>query len=228
MTNGDNTQDCLYLFIDEAGTFDFSHNGTKHFTLSAMSAKRPFLWESPLIALKYDLMERGLVPEIKYFHASEDRQVVRNEVFNIISDNLTDFHIDSVIIEKRKTGPALQAVEKFYPRMLSYLLRYVLQPQFLQGCANIIVITDRIPINSKRKAVEKSVKQTLTAMLPSHVNYKVLHHESMSCIGLQVVDYCNWAIFRKWRDNDLRSYSLISGAIRTEFDIFRNGTTYYY
>lgn len=198
MTNGDNTQDCLYLFIDEAGTFDFSHNGTKYFTLSAMSAKRPFLWEAPLIALKYDLMEKGLVPEIKYFHASEDRQVVRNEVFNIISDNLTEFHIDSVIIEKRKTGPALQVVEKFYSRMLNYLLRYVLQPQFLQGCANIIVITDRIPINSKRKAVEKSVKQTLTA------------------------------IFRKWRDNDLRSYGLISGAIRSEFDIFRNGANYYY
>jgi hypothetical protein len=92
----------------------------------------------------------------------------------------------------------------------------------------VIVFTDRIPVNRKRKAVEKAVKMTLVEMLPKAVRYRVLHHESKSNFDLQIADYCNWAVYRKWSLLDERSYELIRSAVRSEFDIFRNGTTLYY
>ncbi len=216
----------LYVFLDEAGDFNFSVTGTKFFTFTTITKTRPFPWDTPLISLKYDLIEVGL--DIEYFHAAEDRQAVRDKVFTIIGNNLGNLRIDSLVIEKRKTGPTLQVLEKFYPRMIGYLLRYVLDPKNLKDFSEVIVITDSIPVSRKREAVEKAVKQTLSKMLPTGTKYRVLHHASKSCVGLQIADYCNWAIFRKLERQDLRSYELIRSGIRSEFDIFRPGMKYYY
>lgn len=216
----------LYVFLDEAGDFNFSVTGAKFFTLTTITKTRPFSWDAPLISLKYDLIEVGL--DMEYFHAAEDRQAVRVRVFAIITSNIGNLRIDSLIVEKPKTGPAFQVVEKFYPRMIGYLIRYVLEPRNLSEYAEVIVITDSIPVSRKREAIEKAVKQTLSRMLPPGTRYKLLHHASKSCAGLQIADYCNWAIFRKWERGDLRSYNLIRSGIQSEFDIFRSGRKYYY
>jgi hypothetical protein len=216
----------LYVFLDEAGDFNFSLTGTRFFSITTITNIRPFPWDASLMSLKYDLIEVGL--DIEYFHAAEDRRAVRDKVFVIIANDLTDLRIDSLIVEKPKTGPALQVLERFYPRMIGYLLRYVLDPKNLRDFEEVIVITDSIPVSRKREAVEKAIKQTLSKMLPSGTKYRILHHASKSCVGLQITDYCNWAIFRKWEKQDLRSYELIRSGIRSEFDIFKSGPRHYY
>ncbi|MBE9503683.1 MAG: hypothetical protein IME96_05860 [Proteobacteria bacterium] len=35
-------ENTLYMFIDEGGNFDFSPKGTKYFTLTCLTEKRPF------------------------------------------------------------------------------------------------------------------------------------------------------------------------------------------
>ena len=216
----------VYIFLDEGGNFDFSATGTAWFTLTAVTKSRPFHSHADLTQLKYDLLEAD--KNIEYFHATEDKQAVRNKVFGIITKHLDNLKIDSVVVEKRKVGPALRPVDKFYPRMLGYLLRFVIQGISWQGISNVIVITDQLPVKKYRKAVEKATKITLSEMLPSAVKYRVLHHDSKSNFGLQIADYCNWAIYRKWDGDDKRSYTLIERAIRSEFEIFQWGRTYYY
>jgi Protein of unknown function (DUF3800) len=216
----------LYVFLDEAGNLSFDLNGTRYFSLTSITLERPFYIYQPLADLKYDLMEAGL--EIEYFHASEDAQQVRDKVFQIIGIYISAFRIDSLIIEKRKTGPALQTDEKFYPKMVGYLLRYVLEHVPLNDFSHVFIITDRIPLARKKKAIEKAIKTVLAEMLPEGANYRIFHHDSKSNFCLQMVDYCNWAIYRKWDRQDMRSYVLIQKAIKSEFDIFRKGATYYY
>jgi hypothetical protein len=65
-------------------------------------------------------------------------------------------------------------------------------------------------------------------MLPRGVTYSVLHHDSKSNFGLQIADSLTWAVYRKWDRNDTRSYDLIRKFVRSEFDIFRTGTAFYY
>lgn len=216
----------LYIFLDEAGNLDFSVKGTKYFQLAALTKERPFNAYKELTELKYDLVEVGT--NLEYFHASENAQPVRNRVFDIIQRNLDGVQIDALIVEKRKTGPALQPVERFYPQMLGYLLRYILGQYDLSRFKEVIVITDALPLKKKKEAIEKAIRQTLAHMLPVNARYRVLHHESKSNLDLQIADYCNWALFRKWKDNDLRSYQVIAPAVRSEFDIFRTGTRSYY
>ena len=216
----------LYIFLDEAGNLDFSSNGTRYFLLSSVTKERPFYTCSDLIELKYDLVEAGM--NIEYFHASEDTQAVRNKVFDIICQNLGGIRVDSLVVEKRKTGPALRTEERFYPEMLGYLLRYVLNGFNLSKYTEIIVFTDRLPVQRKRKAVEKTIKLTLAAMLPSQVRYRIFHHDSKSNYDLQIADYCNWAIYRKWDKCDTRSYDLIRAVVKSEFEIFQTGGRIYY
>jgi hypothetical protein len=215
-----------YIFLDEGGNFDFSDGGTAWFSLTAVTKYRPFKCYPRLIDRRYDLLEDG--NNIEYFHASHDLQVVRNEVFDVIEKNISSLRIDSVLVNKRKVGPALYPVEKFYPQMLGYLLRYVIDAVKRDGASEVIVITDQIPVRKKRQTVVKAVKATLSGMLTKDMRYRILHHSSRSNIGLQIADYCNWAIFRKWSSNDYRSYNLIRKAIRSEFDIFGVGKRLYY
>jgi hypothetical protein len=211
----------LYIFLDEAGNFDFSSTGTKYFLIGSITKERPFEACKQLTDLKYDLVESGL--DIEYFHASEDRQNTRNKVFSIIKNNLPGVRYDALIVEKSKTNKELHALEKFYPTMLANLLRHVLSQHDLNVFSEVIVFTDRIPVNKKRSSVEKAVKQTLKSVLPAQVEYRVFHHDSKSNFDLQISDYFNWAVYRKWERSDSRSFGVIQDSVLSEIEFQYEG-----
>ena len=212
----------LYIFLDEAGNLDFSKNGTRYFVLGGITKERPFHAYKEMTELKYDLVERRM--DLEYFHAAEDNQATRNQVFDIIEKNLADVAVDAIIVEKQKVAKALHADEQFYPKVLGTLLREILRQYPLAEFAEVIVFTDSLPVQRKRAAVEKGVKMTLTAMLPATVRYRVLHHASKSNMDLQIADYCTWAIYRKWNIQDVRSFQRIKTAVRREWDVLQAGT----
>lgn len=208
----------LYIFLDEAGNFDFTPTGTKYFLFGAVVKERPFSAYKDLTELKYDLVEIGT--DIEYFHASENAQPVRNRVFEIIQRNLAGIRVDSLVIEKGKTAPELRAVEEFYPHMLGRLLRFILAQHDLAAFKEVLVFTDRVPVHKKRDAIEKTIKSTLSRVLPATARYRLLHHESKSNFDLQIADYCTWALYRKWNGGDARSYEHIRPAVTSESEIF--------
>lgn len=216
----------LYIFLDEAGNLDFSKTGTKYFLLGALTKERPFHAYKELTELKYDLAELGL--DLEYFHASENAQPVRDRVFDVIRRNLNGVRIDALVAEKRKTEPGLQKEEAFYPRMIGYLLKYILGQHDLSAFKEVLVFTDAIPIRKKRGTIEKIIKTTLANLLPPSALYRVIHHESKSNLDLQIADYCTWALYRKWNGGDARSFRHIESAVTSEFDIFKTGKVEYY
>lgn len=218
--------DKLYIFLDESGNLDFSETGTRYFILTSLTIERPFAGYNELIDLRYDLVEFGF--DIESFHATEDRQPVRDKVFGVINTNLNEYRFDALVVEKRKTGPALQKDTAFYPRMVGYLIKYIIQNIDISRYEEVIVFTDTIPLNRKRRAIEGETKKVLKELMPKEKVFQVMHHSSGSNICLQIVDYCCWAIFRKWERNDERSYVLIQDGLYSEFEIFKIGTRFYY
>ena len=217
----------LYVFLDEAGNFDFSRKGTHFFVLSGLSMIRPFPFLPRLSDLKYNLWEEQV--QIEYFHASEDNQRTRDAVLNILGSHIEQFRLDSVIVEKPKTNPTLQHnTGIFYKKVLDILLCYILEVH-KKRFDEAIIVTDKIPVEKKRKEIEKAIKLTLADWSRAHGNrYEVLHFASKSDMNLQVVDYLNWAVFKKWERNDVRSYDLIKDCVKSEFEVFKNGKNLYY
>jgi hypothetical protein len=209
----------LYIFLDEAGNFDFSDQGTPYFIFCSVSKKRPFAAYRALADLKYDLVEKGL--GIEYFHAADDKQDVRNSVFAIIQDRLEGCDIDSTIIRKQAVPEKDRAIEIFYPHYLGLHLKALLQKVDWAKTGEVIVFTDRIPLARKVKAVEKAARHTLKQCLPQGNQYRIFHHQSKSNFDLQIADYCTWAVQRKWTRDDARSFNTISTAVRSEYEVYQ-------
>ncbi len=74
---------CAYIFLDEAGNFDFSPKGTRYFVLTSVSTRRPFAPHAPMDDYKHDCLEFGL--DTEYFHCAEDNPRVRRRVFELIA-----------------------------------------------------------------------------------------------------------------------------------------------
>jgi hypothetical protein len=202
-----------YLFLDEAGNFDFGPAGTRHLILGCVSMRRPFLPARELLDLKYDLIEGGN-PQLSHFHASEDRQAVREAFLGLVGRHLDALTIDFLIIEKPLAVSGLQSAQALYPWALAKLLRPILRE--LPRTGPVHVFTDRVPVNNRRESTEKAIKLTLAKFPPTDAPFQVVHHESRTNLNLQVADYATWAAFRKWERGDPRSYDRLRTAVRSE------------
>ncbi|WP_206613405.1 DUF3800 domain-containing protein [Parahaliea mediterranea] len=213
--------DTVYIFLDEGGNFDFSEKGSKYFTLTCIARTRPFLLNGALDSYKYDLLEFG--QDREHFHCAEDNVHVRRRVFEQISGHADTLRVYSLVIPKSKTVVPIRREQEFYPQMLGFLLRDVLLKESAPHVKEVIVVTDTIPLNKKRRAIEKGVKTVLANVLPKREVFRVLHHDSRSHYGLQIADYCNWAIYRKWERGDLEFYEAIRPMIYSEFVMWGEG-----
>lgn len=214
----------LYIFLDESGNFDFSPGGTSYFVLTALSTTDPEEMAPALYRLKHELILAGR--DIEYFHATEDQQVVRDQVFDILAGGT--YELDAIIVEKAKTHPPLRDEARFYPMMCRYLLQYALRRYQWRGFESFVIFTDALNVKRKREAIQKGLKEGLRSVVGRGKAFRLLHHASKSHPYLQAVDYCNWAVYVKWERGELRPYQMIREKLRSEFEIFREGAMRYY
>ena len=210
----------VYIFLDESGNLDFSPNGTKYFVLTAVSMKRPFAMNQALDSYKYDCIENGI--DVEYFHCYHDSKRVRRTVFGLINDCPHSIVVDCLVIEKSAISTELQVARRFYPAMFAQLINLTMNEiaRDLDSKDEVIVISDTVPINRGRRAVESSVQTTLASAMP-RVKHSIRHHQSRSHYGLQIADYCSWSIFRKWEMGDSTWCDQIEPLIRKQTVIVR-------
>ena len=119
----------------------------------------------PLDAYRHECLEFGL--DLESFHCANDNRHVRGSVFDLVAAHLDEMHIDCIVVEKRKAVLSLRQGSRLYPKMLGYLLRFVIRKEIERGSEEFIVITDTLPFIGKRHAAEIVVRRTLARMLPS-------------------------------------------------------------
>jgi hypothetical protein len=221
----------LYLFVDESGNFDFSPNGTKYFILTVLSTTDPHEIGSPLLKLRYDLLPNYAcgtkMEERGYFHASEDAQNVRDDVFSIISRIGLALRVDSIIAQKNKADKKFyQNHKEFYEILAKPLLRYAFNRANWKGYAHVVVVFSSI-FNNKIRSI---LKQTFKYLIKRYtqLSYSIYFHSSKFDLCSQAADYFGWAIYRKWESGDNRSHNLVRVYIKSELDIFKGGKTEFY
>ena len=190
------------------------------------------LEESAIAPLEHDL--RHLQRELawdgyalpKGFHATTDKQYVRNRVFAVLSRH--DFRIDATIIEKRKVNPALHNTnERFYGfAWYAHLTGLVTA---LGGAYDELLITAASITGKKMTAAFRSEVAIAERRLPASAIMKCDVADAASNPMLQVADYCAWALRRKWErvPPDTLSYTRIRSKIVTEYDLLGSSTLYY-
>jgi hypothetical protein len=214
-----------YVFADEAGNFDFSLKlgASKYFILATVTMSNPSLGDE-LLALRRDMAWRNVNAD-RGLHATEDLQAVRDEVFNLLARR--DFRVDATIFEKRKAQPHLTTNEAWFYQLAWYLHFKHVAPQIAAPGDRLLVTAASLGVKKKSGIFFNAVGRVVAQVSPT-LTYRVAGWPAATDPCLQIADYCTWAVQRKWEGGDPRSHVLIAPKIRSEFDIWAIGTTYYY
>lgn len=216
-----------FIFADEAGCFTFNRgqNVSKYFILCTivmddcavgtqlLDLRRRLAWEG------FELGE--------YFHATADKQLVRDEVYKVITN--ASFSVQATIMEKSKALPKVRETKpRFYQYGYFYHFKFGATKELNQQ-SEALVTTASLGTRKEKIAFQDAVADVMrqtkrakdwrTDFMPCHAD---------PC--LQVADYCAWAIQRKWESDgkDVRSYDLIKERITYEYDLWSKGTTHHY
>jgi len=203
-----------YLYIDEAGNLDFGEQGTRFFSLTGVVMHRPFRHLSGLLDARYDALEAGL--DLEYFHASEDRQAVRDQVLERLQPYLPELAVYAIVVDKRELTTDMRRAEVLYPVAFARLMDTAMTAEEIRATAErVIVVTDTLPVRHERSLVTKTVKLALHERARGAFEYRILHHASRSDMNLQVADYLSWCVYRRVAREDERSFARIAACVRS-------------
>lgn len=107
----------VYLFLDESGNLDFSPSGTRFYVFGALATRAPAGFSREFSELRYELLNGGV--ELEGFHATEDRQYVRDRVFSLLLHQVFPRYPDLVerivlVTDRLPLKRKRQAVEKAF------------------------------------------------------------------------------------------------------------------
>lgn len=198
--------DVLYLYFDEAGDFNFKPNGTRHFIMTCVAMRRPFGAAVDLLHKRYDLIEEGAMQG--YFHASEDRNAVRAEMFKVIKRHLDGMTAYAVAVEKDLGGGQV-AAKDVYASVFGWLVGHVVAEEKVEGEGLVVAITDDIPTAARKGEIKGRLKRALKESLPEGARFRLIHQRSEGDLNLQIADYFCWSLFRLREKGDDGPYSLL-------------------
>ncbi len=215
----------LFIFADEAGDFTFAKgdNISRYFIVCTVTMDACNVG-TELLNLKRRLVwERA--PLRDYFHATTDKQLIRDAVYKLIRDH--DFRIQATVMEKSKAQPQVRpSPQRFYKHGWLYHFRH--------GIVRNVSSHDELLITTasvKTKKAQGAFTDAVNDVVQQHIPRSQWRTSFCPCAYdpcLQAADYCTWAIQRKWERNDARSYDLIKDRISYEYELFERGTKHYY
>jgi hypothetical protein len=194
----------LYIFLDESGNLDFSTKGSRFWSLTALCTSEPAKGRNAFLSLHYELAALG--SGVEYFHATEDKQAVRDRMFETILklDDCCEVH--AVLAEKCKAHPSLyrnyrvirgekKAVPqeaKFYDLVCRTLLKFILNRNAFKDASSFVIVLSSIFNKEKHAQIEGALKTALKELTskPFYLYFRA----NKADINCQVADYCGWAI----------------------------------
>lgn len=212
----------LFVFVDESGNLDFSPSGTKFYVLAAIATVNPILSATTLQELKYTHLERN--EDIEMFHASEDRQYIRNEVLDAIKGMQGTITAHYIFAQKNKANPSIQKAPVFYAKLGAALMKFIISYKSNEY-SKVIIIFDKCLRAKEQKAFLKEVKPQLKALAKP---YQIYFHRVLTDFNGQIADYCAWSKYVSLERGEMRPITSLKNIQDSSFDLFARGTKEYY
>lgn len=214
-----------YVFADEAGcmTFERKKGASTWFIVCSITLQDCQVGND-LVALRRDLAWRNFDLG-DYFHATTDKQAVRDEVFDLIAS--ANFQIHSTIYEKAKAQPQVcESRERFYKTAFYYHFKHV-GPAVSRPSDEVLFTTASIGTKKERLAFTSAIEDVMNQTV-RHADWATDFCEAKSDPCLQIADYCAWALQCKWERGETRPYQIIQPKLASEYEIWKHGSKVYY
>ncbi len=130
-------------------------------------------------------------------------------------------------MEKSKALPHVRATDhRFYQYGWFYHFRHV-APKIIRGVTELHITTASVGTKGRQGRFSEAVNDVVQQVASSRI-YRTNFCLSIADPCLQAVDYCTWAIQRKWETGNVRSYDLIKDRIIHEVEMWAHGKTHHY
>ena len=221
--SGNPVPDTLFIFIDESGNFDFSNRGTRYFVMAGVAALSPLDSAAELQSLRYQLSAEGI--DVSGFHAAEDRQVVRDQVFQTF-ERIDSVEAHAIFGDKHRAAPRLQSDSELHSLFGRALIRFFLQKFRSSDYERVVVVFDQALTRKKQGDFHGFIKPELKALKkPFHVYFQKM----ITDMNGQIADYVAWYRFVELERGESRPWASLQSSLKpSDFNIFRNGTKVYY
>ena len=220
---GNPVPDTLFVFIDESGNFDFSEKGTDHFVMAGVAALAPLDSAAEMQALRYQLLAEG--NDVSSFHAAEDRQFIRDRVFQTF-ESIKNVKAHAIYGDKHRAAPRLQSDSQIHALFGQALIRYFLRVFDSSDYKRVVVVFDQALTKKKQGDFHGVIKPELKALRKP---FRIYFQKMVTDMNGQIADYVAWSKFVQLERNELRPWTSLTSTLQpSDFNIFRNGTTIYY
>jgi len=188
----------LYVYVDESGNFDFSASGTKHFVMTAYVTTEPLFAATRIARLKYYLLSQGV--GISNFHASEDSQRVRNQVFEQLA-KLRNLTAHTLWLKKDTLRSEAKSAAAIYELAGLEMARIAGEEANLRNAESVVMVFDKTLIYREEQAFLSKAKAVLFEL--SHPFHIYFHNVSKDFNG-QIADYIAWSHYVALERNEFR------------------------
>ena len=180
-----------------------------------------------LANLRRELAWEGL--QLDEFHATVDKQVVRDRVYEVICDYDLQFH--ATIFDKRKAYPYTYADPLYFYKLAWYMHFREVAPMIADEKDELLVVASSLQIKRKQKTTKAGIHRAVTEVV-NQVSPTVICHCAFSPAKtdpcLQIADYMTWAVQRRFELDDPRSWELIKDQAKLVYQPFIYGSKYFY
>jgi len=247
------TSDTAHFFVDEAGDLSlFGKRGkslvgtvgvSKCFMVGLAQISDPTALHNDLVALREELLKDDYlkyVPSMcleagktaKFFHAKDDCQEVRREVYRLLSRHEIKVQVairrkPSLIAEARFAGTSWNP-NSVYDNLVKTLFK-----RCLHKADQHVITFARRGKSAREKALSDAIERAKANFLrdtgiQSHGCTQIIPSVPSESHGLQAVDYYLWAIQRLYERGEDRYFSFLAPQFRLimDFDDTRSTKPY--
>ncbi len=215
----------ISIFADETGNFHFSRKpGASRFFILTTVTVRDYSVGDAIMELRRSMLwdRLGTACEL---HAVDNDWLTRNRVFDTLDQH--DFRVDSTILEKAKAEPQVRTSEaRFYKIAWYYHMKHLV-PRVATSSDELLVVAASLGTKQKRQTMHATVRDVVEQVSPT-IDYRTASWSAHSEPCLVAADYCAWAVGRKWERGATDAYDRIRLKVRSEYDLWRPGTTLHY
>ena len=204
------------LWGDESGNLDFDpRTGSKFFVVATLVVTDPGAMHA-LQSLRREVDQDGF-PLAEGFHASEDKQAVRDRVFSTLV--ALALRADFTYFRKANAYPRVRSdLDYFYKLAWFYHLRYVL-PRVAPVEGNVFVAIATLG-TKRRRALHADALADVVRQCLGPGRAHCAHWTAQSHPCLQATDYYSWAVQRWLENGDARSLDRIRPQIGSLYQFF--------
>lgn len=200
----------MAVWGDEAGNLDFDKTGSKYFIVCSIVTPVGGNIAEDMLSMRHGLALQGTELLAEGFHATEDVQAVRDQVFALLASR--QIRADASIYRKDRVYDRIRKRPDFldYIYRLAWFLHFEhVLPEVVPKGTRPLIVTATIGTRNKQKLYAQAIRRVVEQSVGTLAQPQCAYWTAASHPLLQAADYYTWAVGVRHERNENRPWDVV-------------------